>query len=45
MRHGEKVASVWQVDALNKDQVDKTVKEILERYNRIDVWARYRRWA
>jgi NAD(P)-dependent dehydrogenase (short-subunit alcohol dehydrogenase family) len=27
---GEKAASVWQVDALNKDQVDQTVKEILE---------------
>ena len=36
---GEKAASVWQVDALNQDQVDKTVKEILEQYNRIDVWA------
>ena len=35
----EKAASVWQVDALNQDQVDKTVKEILEQYNRIDVWA------
>ena len=36
---GEKSASVWQVDALNKDQVDQTVKEILDQYNRIDVWA------
>jgi NAD(P)-dependent dehydrogenase (short-subunit alcohol dehydrogenase family) len=35
----ENAASVWQVDALNKDQVDKTIKEILEKYNRIDVWA------
>jgi 3-oxoacyl-[acyl-carrier protein] reductase len=36
---GEKAASVWQVDALNNDQVDKTVKEILEQHHRIDVWA------
>jgi 3-oxoacyl-[acyl-carrier protein] reductase len=35
----ENAASVWQVDALNTDQVDKTVKEILQKYNRIDVWA------
>jgi 3-oxoacyl-[acyl-carrier protein] reductase len=35
----ENAASVWQVDALNTDQVDKTVKEILQQYNRIDVWA------
>jgi 3-oxoacyl-[acyl-carrier protein] reductase len=35
----ENAASVWQLDALNKDQVDKTVKEILEKYNRIDVWV------
>jgi 3-oxoacyl-[acyl-carrier protein] reductase len=35
----DKAASVWQVDALNQDQVDKTVKEILEKYNHIDVWA------
>lgn len=35
----ENAASVWQVDALKKDQVDKTVKEIVEKYNRIDVWA------
>jgi 3-oxoacyl-[acyl-carrier protein] reductase len=35
----ENAASVWQVDALNKDQVDKTVKEIVGKYNRIDVWA------
>jgi 3-oxoacyl-[acyl-carrier protein] reductase len=36
---GDKSASVWQVDALNQDQVDKTVKEILEQHNRVDVWA------
>ena len=35
----ENAASVWQVDALNKDQVDKTVSGILEKHNRIDVWA------
>ncbi len=35
----ENAASVWQVDALNTDQVDKTVKEILQKYDRIDVWA------
>jgi 3-oxoacyl-[acyl-carrier protein] reductase len=35
----ENAASVWQVDALDKEQVDRTVKEIVERYNRIDVWA------
>jgi NAD(P)-dependent dehydrogenase (short-subunit alcohol dehydrogenase family) len=36
---GDKAASVWQVDALNQDEVDKTVKELLEKYKRIDVWA------
>jgi 3-oxoacyl-[acyl-carrier protein] reductase len=36
---GEKAALVWQVDALKQDQLDKTVKEILETHNRIDVWA------
>ena len=35
----ENAASVWQVDALDKDQVDRTVEEILEKYNRIDVWV------
>jgi 3-oxoacyl-[acyl-carrier protein] reductase len=35
----ENAASVWQVDVLNKDQVDKTVKEIIAKYNCIDVWA------
>jgi 3-oxoacyl-[acyl-carrier protein] reductase len=35
----ENAASVWQVDALNKDQVDKSIKEILKKYDRIDVWA------
>ena len=29
----ENAASIWQLDALNKDQVDRTVKEILEKYN------------
>ena len=36
---GEEAASAWQVDALNENQLDKTVKEILEKYSRIDVWA------
>jgi 3-oxoacyl-[acyl-carrier protein] reductase len=35
----QNAASVWQVDALNKDQVHQTVKEILGKYDRIDVWA------
>jgi 3-oxoacyl-[acyl-carrier protein] reductase len=35
----ENAASVWQLDALNADQVDKTLKEILEKYKRIDVWV------
>ena len=35
----ENAASIWQLDALNKDQVDRTVKEILEKYNRIDAWV------
>ena len=35
----ENAASVWQVDALNKDEVDKSIKEILKKYDRIDVWA------
>src|SRR5918993_1036627 len=35
----ENAASVWQLDALDKDQVDRTVEEILEKYNRIDVWV------
>jgi 3-oxoacyl-[acyl-carrier protein] reductase len=36
---GEEGATAWQVDALNENQLDKTVKEILEKYSRIDVWA------
>jgi NAD(P)-dependent dehydrogenase (short-subunit alcohol dehydrogenase family) len=36
---GEEAASAWQVDALNENQLDKAVKEILEKYSRIDVWA------
>jgi NAD(P)-dependent dehydrogenase (short-subunit alcohol dehydrogenase family) len=36
---GQEAASAWQVDALNENQLGKTVKEILERYSRIDVWA------
>jgi NAD(P)-dependent dehydrogenase (short-subunit alcohol dehydrogenase family) len=32
-------ATVWQVYALNQDQVDKTVKVFLDQYKRIDVWA------
>ena len=36
---GEEAASAWQVDALSENQLDKTVKEILEKYSRIDVWA------
>jgi 3-oxoacyl-[acyl-carrier protein] reductase len=36
---GVEAASAWQVDALNENQLDKTVKEILEKYSRIDVWA------
>lgn len=36
---GEEAASAWQVDALNENQLDKTVREILEKHNRIDVWA------
>jgi NAD(P)-dependent dehydrogenase (short-subunit alcohol dehydrogenase family) len=36
---GGKAALVWQVDALKQDQLDKTVKEILEKHDRIDVWA------
>ena len=35
----EEAASAWQVDALSENQLDKTVKEILEKYSRIDVWA------
>ncbi len=35
----ENAAAVWQVDALNKDQVDQSIKEILKKYDRIDVWA------
>ena len=35
----ENAASIWQLDALNKNQVDRTVKEILEKYNRIDAWV------
>jgi NAD(P)-dependent dehydrogenase (short-subunit alcohol dehydrogenase family) len=36
---GQEAASAWQVDALNENQLGKTVKEILDRYRRIDVWA------
>jgi NAD(P)-dependent dehydrogenase (short-subunit alcohol dehydrogenase family) len=32
-------ASVWQLDALDKDQVERTVNEISEKYKRIDVCA------
>jgi NAD(P)-dependent dehydrogenase (short-subunit alcohol dehydrogenase family) len=32
-------AAAWQVDALNENRLDKAVKEIVEKYNAIDVWA------
>ncbi len=35
----ETPVSVWQVDVTNKEQVDRVVREITEKYSRIDVWA------
>ena len=35
----QNAASLWQLDALNKDQVDRTVNEIVEKHQRIDVWV------
>lgn len=35
----ESAASQWQIDVTDEGQVDSVVKEIIEKYNRVDVWA------
>jgi len=35
----EREASAWQVDVTDEAQVDQTIRGIVERYGRIDVWA------
>ena len=32
-------ASIWQLDVTKEEQVDRSVREIAEKYGRIDVWA------
>ncbi len=36
---GETAASIWQVDVTNEEQVDRSIREIVEKCGRIDVWA------
>ena len=35
----ETSASVWQLDVTNEEQINRVLKEITQKYSRIDVWA------